>query len=126
MAVVAPPSSVAPPPSLAPAGGAAAGGAATRSPTTPPASGRSCPLRPQPRHLQQPIGLLLDHAQGVGLEVGGDALGHPGTDALDEARAQVAADALDGGRQHGGVAGHLELLAVLGVALPAPFEAHAL
>jgi hypothetical protein len=52
-------------------------------------------------------------------------LGHHRADPLDHPRTQVAADALDGGRQHGGIGVHLELRAVLRVAAPAPGQAQA-
>jgi hypothetical protein len=48
-----------------------------------------------------------------------DPLGHPGPDSLDQPRAEVAADALDGRRKHRLVGLHLELAAVLGMAFPA-------
>jgi hypothetical protein len=60
------------------------------------------------------------------IEVGNDAFGHFGADALDEARAEIAADALDRRRQHSGVAAHLELAAVLRMALPHALHAQAL
>src|SRR5439155_7879778 len=69
--------------------------------------------------------LLLDDAQDLGPELGDHPLGHHRANPLDQPRAQVAADALDGGRRHGGIEVHLELPAVLGVAAPAPGQAQA-
>ena len=68
--------------------------------------------------LDQAAGLVVDDVHDVDAEVGDHALGHHRADALDQARAQVSLDALGGGRQHGGVGVHLELLAVFRVARP--------
>ena len=62
----------------------------------------------------------------VDAEVGDHAFGHHRADALDQARAQVALDALDGGGQHGGIGVNLELLAVFRVARPAAAHPQAL
>jgi hypothetical protein len=85
-----------------------------------------CTLGPEARHLNQARRLLLDHAQRVQVEVGDDALGHLRPDALDEARAKVAPNALDRSGQHRRVVAHLELLAELGMALPDAAHAQAL
>jgi hypothetical protein len=61
---------------------------------------------------------LLNHLQGGLAEVVHDPLGHLGADPFDQPRAEVAADSLDGRRQHGDVGLDLELAAVLGVAGP--------
>src|SRR5262249_28685584 len=61
-----------------------------------------CAFGTEAGHLTQALGFLLDDAQRVHVEVGDDALGHLGADALDKARTQVAAYALDGSGQHGG------------------------
>jgi hypothetical protein len=63
-------------------------------------------------HLDQPTGVLLDDLQGGLAEVVHDPLGHLGPDPFDQPRAEVAADPLDGRRQHGGVGLDLELAAV--------------
>ena len=52
-------------------------------------------------------------------EVLDDPVGDPRADALDQARAEIAADALDGGGKDGGVVLDGELLAVLGMGAPA-------
>ena len=84
------------------------------------------PFGPQSVHLGQPAGLLFDDGQDVGAEMRHHPLGHHRADPLDHPRTQVGADALDRGRQHGGIRVHLELRAVLGVATPAPGQAQAL
>jgi hypothetical protein len=73
-------------------------------------------------HFDQPLGLFLDHVQGGDTEVVDDPLGEPRSDPLDQPRAEVAADALHGGRQHGGVILDGELPAVLGVRSPASVQ----
>jgi hypothetical protein len=83
-------------------------------------------LGAEPRDLDQPARPLLDHLQGGRAEVVHDPLGHPGPDPLDQPRAQVAADSLDGCRQDGGVGLDLELTAVLGMAGPPAPQAQAL
>jgi hypothetical protein len=75
-------------------------------------------LGPKTGDLDQAARLLLDHLQGGLAEVIDDPLGHLGADALDQSRAEVAADALDGGGQHRLVGLDLELAAVLRVAAP--------
>jgi hypothetical protein len=76
------------------------------------------PFGAKPRDLDQPFGVLLDHLQGGLAEVVDDPLGHLGTDPFDQPRTEVAADSLDGGRQHGLVGLDLELPAILWVAGP--------
>jgi hypothetical protein len=66
-------------------------------------------LRPDPVHLPQALGALLDrveHALGERLD---QLLGVDGPDALDHAGAQVALDALERGRRGGAQEGSLEL-----------------
>jgi hypothetical protein len=53
-------------------------------------------------------------------------LGHHRADPLDQPRPQVGPDALDRGRQHGGIGVHLKLPAVPGVGAPAPGQPQAL
>ena len=84
------------------------------------------PFGSQSVHLGQPGGLGLDDGQDVGAEMRHHPLGHHRADPLDHPRTQVAADALDGGGQHGGIRVHLELPAVPGVGAPAPGQAQAL
>src|SRR6266536_3549531 len=83
-------------------------------------------LGAEPGHLVQTLRRLLQDAERVHSKVVDDPLRHPGADALDQPGAEVAADALDGGREHGGVAVHLELAAVHSVVPPAPFHAQVL
>jgi hypothetical protein len=78
------------------------------------------------RNLDQPTRCLLDHLQSGRAEVVHDPLGHLGADPFDQPRAEIAADPLDGRRQHSGVALDQELAAVLGVAGPAALQAQAL
>lgn len=68
--------------------------------------------------LDEALRLLLDDLERVQPEVPGDAVGEDRADALDQAGAEVAADALDGGGQDGRVVLHRELLAVLRVGAP--------
>ena len=75
-------------------------------------------LGPRPSTSISRAGSDLDDVHDVDAEVGDHPLGHHRADALDQARAQVPLDALGGGREHGGVGVHLELLAVLRVARP--------
>jgi hypothetical protein len=77
------------------------------------------PLRAEPGHLDQPLRSRLDDLQRLQAEVLHDPLGDPRADALDQAGAQVAPDALHGGRQHRRVVLHGELAAVLRVRAPA-------
>ena len=70
-------------------------------------------------HLGEPIGIGLDHRQGVGLEMTDDPVDQPGTHALDETRFQVAANAVHRGRQKHGKDRERELLAIAGMGLPA-------
>ena len=81
------------------------------------------PFGSQPVHLDQPLGLLFDDGQDVGAEMRHHPLGHHRPDPLDQPGAQVAADALDRRRQHRRVGVHLKLLAVFGMAAPAPGQA---
>ena len=57
--------------------------------------------------------------------MGHHPLGHHRPDPLDQPGAQVAADPLDRRRQHRRVGVHLELLAVFGMAAPAPGQPQA-
>jgi hypothetical protein len=78
------------------------------------------------RHLDQPTRLLLDHLQGGLAEVVDDPLGHLRADPLDQPRAEVTADSLNGGGQHRLVHLNLELAAVLGMARPPALQPQAL
>jgi hypothetical protein len=78
------------------------------------------------RDLRQPLRALLDHLQGRQPEGLHQAPGHDLADAGDEAGAEVALDAEDGGRCHRAVGGDAELAAELAVLLPGPLEAQAL
>lgn len=80
------------------------------------------PLRAESGHLHEALRVLLDDVQGVDAEVGGDAVGHDRPDALDQARSEVAADALDGRREDRRVVVDLELLAELRVRGPTPLH----
>lgn len=82
-------------------------------------------FRPEPRHFGQPVRLLLDDAKGVGAEVLDDAFREDRTNALNQAGAEVALDALDRGWQHRGVGLDLKLLAELGMAGPPADQAQA-
>ena len=81
---------------------------------------------PQARDLDQPLWLLLDHPQGVHAEVPDNPGGGPRPDPLDQTGAQVAFDALDGGRQHRGVRVDLELPSVAWVRAPPAHQPQAL
>jgi hypothetical protein len=72
-------------------------------------------LGAQAVHLDQAPGRVVDDVHDVDAEVLDHALGHHRADALDQPGSQVPLDALHGRGQHGGVGGHLELLAVPGV-----------
>ena len=74
---------------------------------------------------QEPARLVLDNVQDARAEMGHHPLGHHRADPLDQPRPQVAADALDRGRQHGGIGMHLELPAIPGVAAPPPGQPQA-
>ncbi len=69
------------------------------------------PLRAEPLHLAQPIGLLLDDPQRVRAEPRDDALGGRRPDPAHQARRQVRLDAGGAGRQHGLDGVDLDLLA---------------
>ena len=67
------------------------------------------PLGPDPDHLPQALGALLDRVQRALGEGSDQLLGVDRPDALDHAGAQVALDALERGRRGGAQEGSLEL-----------------
>ncbi|WP_328618748.1 hypothetical protein OHS18_13120 [Amycolatopsis sp. NBC_00355] len=75
--------------------------------------------------LDQPLRVGLDNLENVDAEVLDRPVGHHRADAFDQPGAEVAVDALDRGRQHGGAGVDLELLAVFGVAAPPAFQSQA-
>ncbi len=83
-------------------------------------------VRPQPWHLGQPLGLLVDHRQRLLAEAVDDPLGRLRPDPLDHPGAEVLADAVDGGGQDDAAALGDELPPVQGVAVPAPGQLDAL
>jgi hypothetical protein len=64
---------------------------------------------------------LLDDVQGLLAKLVHHPPGEDGTDALDELGAEVAADGVGAGGEEGGIAGNLELEAILGIVDPAAF-----
>lgn len=77
------------------------------------------PLGAEAGHLDESLGLVLDDVERVEAEVLDYPVGEHRADALDQTGAQIAADALDGGREDRRVVVHRELLAVLRVRGPA-------
>ena len=77
---------------------------------------------PDPRHLRQALRLVADHRQGLGAEMGHQALGQFRADALDEPRGQIFFDAGHRGGEHRVPPHHPELLPPLGMHLVAALE----
>ena len=77
---------------------------------------------PDPGHLRQALRLVVDHGQGFGAEMGHQALGQFGADALDEPRGQIFFDARHRGGEHRVPPHHPELLPPLGMHLVAALE----
>ena len=81
------------------------------------------PVHADAGHLEQPLGVLLDHLEGIFLELAHDPLSQLGTDALDHARAEIALDAGDRGRQGLFADFRLELRAMFGMTVPLSLQA---
>ena len=79
-------------------------------------------LGPDPGHLRQALRVVVDHRQGLGAEMGHQALGQFGADALDEPRGQIFFDAGHRGGEHRVPPHHPELLPPLGMHLVAALE----
>ena len=73
-------------------------------------------------HFFEALRLLVDDVQGLGPEMGHQAAGQLGADALDQPRGQILFDAGHRGREHRVPPDHLELLAPLGVDLVGALE----